>query len=61
MPIGLYRGLSDRDVNAIATYVLAQRPIENALPRSEYNIPLPPSYGPAVNSIEEIDRADELA
>ena len=61
MPIGLYRGLSDRDVNAIATYVLAQRPIENAVPRSEYNIPLPPSYGPAVNSIDEIDRADELA
>ena len=55
MPIGLYRGLSDRDVDAIATYILAQPAVSNAVPRSTYNIPLPQSYGPPVGEVPDVD------
>ena len=61
MPIALYRGLSDRDADAIATYILAQPAVENRVPRSEYNIALPPSYGPAVGDVKDVDRADQVA
>ncbi len=60
MPIGLYRGLSDRDVDAIATYILAQPAVSNAVPRSTYNIPLPQSYGPPVGEVPDVDPANTV-
>ena len=61
MPIGLYRGMSDWDVQAIVTYLRTVRPIKNAIPKSVYRIPLPPAYGPPVGSVPEVPRDDRVA
>ena len=61
MPIGLYRGLSDRDVRAIVAYLRALPPVKNAIPASTYKIPLPPAYGPPVTSVAEVPRDDKVA
>lgn len=61
MPIALYRGLSDRDVQAIVAYIRNAKPVKNAVPKSVYNIPLPPAYGPPVTSVAEVPRGDRLA
>lgn len=52
MPIGMYRGLSDRDVAAMAAYLRVVTPVRNAVSgRSTYAFPLPPSYGPPVGQV----------
>lgn len=53
MPFTMYRHLSDRDVEAIATYVMQVPAVSNAIPKSEYRIPLPPAYGPPVGTVPE--------
>ncbi|WP_193181763.1 c-type cytochrome [Nisaea sediminum] len=53
MPFSMYRHLSDRDVEAIATYVMQVPAVSNAVPKSEYRIPLPPAYGPPVAEVPE--------
>lgn len=58
MPIGLYRGMSDRDVRAIVAYLHTVKPVKNVVPRSTYNIPLPPSWGPPVQQVAEVPRND---
>lgn len=50
MPIEFYRGMSDDDARAIAAYLRAQPPVRHVVPKSEYRIKLPPSYGPAIES-----------
>lgn len=60
MPIGLYRGMSDRDVNAIVAYLRAVKPVKNAVAKSTYHIPLPPSYGPPVEAVAEVPRDDKV-
>jgi len=61
MPIALYRGMSDRDVQAIVAYIRALKPVRNDVPQSVYRMPLPPSYGPAVETVAEVPRDDKLA
>jgi mono/diheme cytochrome c family protein len=61
MPFGLYRQLSDRDVDAIATYIMAQPAVRNVVPKSIYKIPLPENYGPPVGKVAEVPRDDKLA
>ncbi|PLX35262.1 MAG: cytochrome C [Hyphomicrobiales bacterium] len=61
MPIGLYRNLSDRDVRAIVAYLRQVKPVKNAIPKSEYKIPLPPAYGPPVITVAEPPKSDKLA
>lgn len=61
MPIGLYRGLSDRDVTAIVTYMRSIPSVNNEVPKSEYKIPLPPSYGPAIESVHDVGKNDLIA
>ncbi len=61
MPIHLYRGMSDRDVRAIVTYLRTVPPVRNAVPKSIYRIPLPPSYGPPVTAVAEVPRDDQVA
>ena len=51
MPFELYRGLSDADVAAMVAYLRTVPPVRNAVARSEYRIPLPPAYGPPVESV----------
>ena len=54
MPIALYRGMSDRDVQAIVAYLRSIPPIENQVPASEYDIPLPADYGPPLGEVPEV-------
>ncbi len=61
MPIALYRGISDVDAAAIVAYLHSVAPVKNKVPASEYRMPLPPNYGPAVSSVPEPSRADKLA
>ena len=58
MPFAMYRGLSDRDVAAIVAYLRTVPPVEQENPKSIYNIPLPPAYGPPVTSVAEVSRDD---
>jgi cytochrome c553 len=53
MPIPVYRQISDHDAAAIAAYLCSLKPVKNALTRSQYKNPLPPSYGPPVTHVEE--------
>ena len=53
IPIGLYRGISDKDVDAIATYVMSLPAVRNVVSKSIYRIPLPPNYGPPVTTVPE--------
>lgn len=61
MPIPFYRAMSDYDVRAIVAYLRTIKPVKNVVPESEYNIPLPPNYGPRVGSVPEIPRDDPVA
>lgn len=61
MPIGLYRGLSDRDGRSIVAYLRSIPAVRNEVPKSEYGIPLPPSYGPPVGEVPDVSRADKVA
>ncbi|HUT51636.1 MAG TPA: c-type cytochrome [Alphaproteobacteria bacterium] len=61
MPIELYRGLSDGDVRAIALYIRSAKPVRNKVAKSVYRIPLPKSYGPAVQSVAEPSQKDRVA
>lgn len=45
MPVPAYRELSDNDAAVIATYLLTLKPINHAVPRMVYTIPLPPDHG----------------
>jgi mono/diheme cytochrome c family protein len=61
MPIGLYRGLSDEDVQAIVAYMRTVKPVVHKVEKSQYKIPLPPSYGPPVTSVPPVPRSDKMA
>ena len=51
MPFALYRGLSDDDVQSIVAYLRIIPAVDGEQPDSVYNIPLPPAYGPPVESV----------
>ncbi|WP_417524581.1 c-type cytochrome [Marinovum sp.] len=51
MPIPLYRHIADDDLSAIVAYLRSVPAVENDPGTSEYNIPLPPAYGPPVESV----------
>ncbi len=57
MPFSMYRGLSDEDLGAIVAYLRTVPAVENIVPASTYNIPLPPAYGPPVGSVSAPPRA----
>lgn len=61
MAFPFYRDISDRDMQAIVAYIRNVPPVRNEVPRSTYNIPLPPNWGPPVESVPEPDRNDQLA
>jgi mono/diheme cytochrome c family protein len=58
MPFDLYRRLADSDVKAMVAYLRTVPPIRNVVPRSQYKIPLPPSYGPPVGAVPDPSRQD---
>jgi len=51
MPIPFYRQMADEDLEAIVTYIMAQPPVHNQVPKSTYKMTLPPNYGPPVKDI----------
>ena len=60
MPIALYRHLGDTDLVAIVAYLRAQPAVSNATGKSVYRIPLPPNYGPPIESVVAPPDSDEL-
>lgn len=60
MPIEFYRHLSDDDLAAIIAYLRAQPPVKNVVPKSEYRMPLPRSYGPPVKSVKAPPESNKL-
>lgn len=56
MPFSLYKRLSDTDLAAIVAFLRTLKPIEHTVPKSVYNIPLPPAYGPPVTHVADIPR-----
>jgi len=61
MPIELYRHISDDDIRAIVAYLRAVKPIRNAVAKSTYSFPLPPSYGPPAGAVPAVSRDDKVA
>ncbi len=61
MPILSYRHMSDYDVRAIVAYLRSIPPVSNVVPRSEFNIPLPESWGPPLGEVADVSRDDPLA
>lgn len=55
MPIGLYRSMSDTDVEAIVAYLRQVPAVKNEVPNSTYRIPLPPDYGPPVGEVADVE------
>jgi hypothetical protein len=54
MPIVLYRGLSDDDLMSVVMFLRTVPASDNVVPASTYNIPLPPAYGPPIDSVAAI-------
>jgi len=62
MPIGFYRGMSDADVKAIVAWLRAQPAVKHPVTKSEYRMPLPPTYGPPITApISAPPQSDTLA
>jgi mono/diheme cytochrome c family protein len=51
MPFAMYRGLGDEDLAAIVAFLRTLPAVENDPGTSAYRIPLPPAYGPPVESV----------
>jgi len=60
MPVDTYRGMSDRDLAAIAKYLHTMKPIRHAVGRTRYNRP-PELHDPTITHIEAPPRQDKLA
>ena len=61
MPIEFYRRFSDDDLTAVVAYLRSQPAVRNEVPKSVYNMPLPPPYGPAVKSVKAPPATDKVA
>jgi len=51
MPFAMYRGLGDDDLMSMVMFLRTLPPVENDPGTSEYRIPLPPAYGPPVETV----------
>jgi len=56
MPFTFYRHISDTDLAAIVAFLRTVPPVENATPKSVYNFPLPPAWGPPVEHVADVPR-----
>jgi mono/diheme cytochrome c family protein len=61
MPSPFYRTMSDYDARAIVAYMRTIKPVNNVVPQSEYDIPLPTNYGPKVGSVPDVGKDDPVA
>jgi mono/diheme cytochrome c family protein len=60
MPIEFLRNVSDDDLAAIISYLRAQPPVKKQVAKSDYKMPLPPNYGPAVTKVTAPARSDAV-
>ncbi len=60
MPVALYRGLADSDVEALVAYLRSVPAVDNKPPKSVYKMPLPASYGPPVGAVPDVPRSDRV-
>lgn len=56
MPFAMYKGLGDEDLASIVAFLRTLPAVDNEVPDSVYNIPLPPAYGPPVESVTPPER-----
>lgn len=61
MPSPVYALMSDRDVKAIVAYLRTVKPVKNVVPKTEFRITLPSSYGPPVVTVPEVSKDDPIA
>ncbi|MFN3546030.1 MAG: cytochrome C [Mesorhizobium sp.] len=61
MPFAMYRGLGDEDLGAIVAFLRTLPAVDNQVPASTYRIPLPPAYGPPVESVSAPERGVSVA
>lgn len=61
MPIHFYRSISDADLAATIKYLRAQPAVENKVPKSTFNFPLPPNYGPPLSKVGAPAAKDKVA
>jgi mono/diheme cytochrome c family protein len=61
MPFAMYRGIGDEDLNAIVAFLRTVPAVDNEVPASTYRIPLPPAYGPPVDSVTAPERGVTVA
>ena len=54
MPTPWYRDISDTDVRAIVAYLRNAPPVNRVVPKSDYRVPLPPDWGPPVESVPDV-------
>ncbi|MBF9036494.1 cytochrome C [Rhodobacterales bacterium HKCCE2091] len=57
MPFPQYRGLGDDDLMSIVAFLRTLPAVDNDPGQSEYRVPLPPAWGPPVDSVTAPDRA----
>jgi mono/diheme cytochrome c family protein len=60
MAYPFYRDISDGDMQAIVAYLRNVPPVRNEVPQSTFNIPMPPNWGPPVDSVPEPSRDDPI-
>ena len=51
MPYAMYRGLSDDDVASMVMFLRTVPAVDTDPGASQYNIPLPPAYGPPIETV----------
>jgi mono/diheme cytochrome c family protein len=61
MPFAMYRGLSDSDLGAIVAFLRTLPAVDHDPGTSEYRIPLPPAWGPPVESVADVSPDDPVA
>ncbi len=61
MAFQLYRNISDNDIRAIVAYLRSVPAVENEVPRTTFNIELPPNWGPALGVVPDVSRDDVVA
>lgn len=57
MPFGFYRGIGDEDLAAVVAYLRTVPAVSNKVEKSRYDIPLPPAWGPMVETVTAPARA----
>lgn len=57
MPCAVYRGIADEDLASVVMYLRTVPEVQNDPGQSTYNIPLPPAYGPPIESVTAPERA----